>query len=579
MPEPSCRDLDTIRIIKYKFEKGEYDNNPEHGFGRYKEFVKLSCHPTLTSENVTEGDFQKQLITWDEEKLQELKDELVNEVLEATNEKMVQRLKQLIIERKAKIDARKSREEGLETPNDNNGDKVDNMPQPSCKDRETMRIIKYYFEEGEYDNDTQEKGFRKYQRYENVTEADLQKKRNIWDKVQLEKLREELVEEIVLSRNEEKVTNLRNLIIEQKAKMPKDIELSSSDDEDDEDDEPAPSDDEDDQPAPSDDEDEVDNMPEPSCTDKEKMRIFMRIFEKGEYDNDTQKGLQNYQRYVGVAGDPTLTPENVTVADLQKQLIIWDEEKLEKLNEELATHEKTVASLKELIIDRKAKIEARKPRVEGLEPPNNNDEDVVVYDESSNNNDESIGTFDQPSTISNTTTNQIFLSQLTQQSELDGRTWSQSQPKVSYTVSEITEMMAKFDSNSLSTHIFLKPKKGSLSKWERTSVDYLYSTIFSQMVDTSKKYKRTTITNFYEEFCNIYKNVTGQENLPPFFKFDKETKTYTRMSSEDISAYVNENMGRNITRTKKRVRVLSGNPADVDNSNSNKKGKRNDSQL
>ena len=99
------------------------------------------------------------------------------------------------------------------------------------------------------------------------------------------------------------------------------------------------------------------------------------------------------------------------------------------------------------------------------------------------------------------------------------------------------------------------------------------------MVDTSKKYKRTTITNFYEEFCNIYKNVTGQENLPSFFKFDKETKTYTRMSSEDISAYVNENMGRNITRTKKRVRVLSGNQADVDNSNSNKKGKRNDSQL
>ena len=576
---PSCRDLYTIKSIKNNFERGEYDNDPKHGFQRYKEFVKLSCHPTLTSENVTEGDFQKQLITWDEEKLQELKDELVNEVLEATNEKMVQRLKQLIIERKAKIDARKSREEGLETPNDNNGDKVDNMPQPSCKDRETMRIIKYYFEEGEYDNDTQEKGFRKYQRYENVTEADLQKKRNIWDKVQLEKLREELVEEIVLSRNEEKVTNLRNLVIEQKAKMPKDIELSSSDDEDDEDDEPAPSDDEDDQPAPSDDEDEVDNMPEPSCTDKEKMRIFMRIFEKGEYDNDTQKGWRNYQRYVDVGGDPTLTPENVTVADLQKQLIIWDEEKLEKLNEELATHEKTVASLKELIIDRKAKIEARKPRVEGLEPPNNNDEDVVVYDESSNNNDESIGTFDQPSTISNTTTNQIFLSQLTQQSELDGRTWSQSQPKVSYTVSEIMEMMAKFDSNSPSTHIFLKPKKGSLSKWERTSVDYLYLTIFSQMVDTSKKYKRTTITNFYEEFCNIYKNVTGQENLPPFFKFDKETKTYTRMSSEDISAYVNENMGRNITRTKKRVRVLSGNPADVDNSNSNKKGKRNDSQL
>ena len=125
--------------------------------------------------------------------------------------------------------------------------------------------------------------------------------------------------------------------------------------------------------------------------------------------------------------------------------------------------------------------------------------------------------------------------------------------------SQMMTLMSAFDEETPSTHIFLKPIRGSLHSWEIKARNYLYVSVLNQFLGSKsmKKYQRMTINTNYKELCNMYMTVTGVNILPPFFQWNHSSKKYVKMSEEEICKYINT-ICRNVGRLKTSINKVLG---------------------
>ena len=112
--------------------------------------------------------------------------------------------------------------------------------------------------------------------------------------------------------------------------------------------------------------------------------------------------------------------------------------------------------------------------------------------------------------------------------------------RMSCTHGEIQKMMNDFDAESPSTHIFLKPTKGTLHRWEHESRKYFYLKLVYKLIPDQclKNNKRLGKNITCKDLSDIYKVSSGMKTLPPFYSYNKTTKMYDRMSEIEITSFM-----------------------------------------
>lgn len=115
--------------------------------------------------------------------------------------------------------------------------------------------------------------------------------------------------------------------------------------------------------------------------------------------------------------------------------------------------------------------------------------------------------------------------------------------------------MSNFDVDTPSTHLFVKPTRGTLNQWEYESRKYLFISLLKPLIkmhENEPKYKRLAHQITFKKINIQYKQITGQIKFPPFFQFDTEKKKYIQMTDVEISKYI-EIMLKNIGRVKNTI--------------------------
>ena len=107
----------------------------------------------------------------------------------------------------------------------------------------------------------------------------------------------------------------------------------------------------------------------------------------------------------------------------------------------------------------------------------------------------------------------------------------------------ISIKMSNFDVDNPSTHLFVKPARGSLYQWGYESRKYLFIFLLKPLTmnQMGSKYKRQSQQITFKKIRDQYKNITGQNMFPPFFQLHGRTQKYVQMTDTEISDYI-ENM-------------------------------------
>ena len=190
----------------------------------------------------------------------------------------------------------------------------------------------------------------------------------------------------------------------------------------------------------------------------------------------------------------------------------------------------------------------------------------------SNNNDHtsevSIGTFDVNSKISIPSDGAFAepLSQLTDIPNNETSAFRQTSldkgdsPNINQSTFDTTTIsikMSNFDGDNPSTHLFMKPARGSLYNWEYESRKYFFIFLlkpFMHQIDL--KYRRQSQQITFKKIRDHYKKITGQKIFPPFFQFHEGKGIYIQMTDTEISDYI-KNILTNISRVKKTINKFS----------------------
>lgn len=136
----------------------------------------------------------------------------------------------------------------------------------------------------------------------------------------------------------------------------------------------------------------------------------------------------------------------------------------------------------------------------------------------------------------------------------------------------ISIKMSNFDVGNPSTHLFVKPERGSLYQWEYESRKYLFLSLLKPLMvhQMNSKYKRQSQQIKFKRICDHYKNITGQNMFPPFFQLHGTTQKYIQMTDTEISDYF-ENMLKNISRVRNTIKRFSEELNNTNNNNNNNK--------
>ena len=130
-------------------------------------------------------------------------------------------------------------------------------------------------------------------------------------------------------------------------------------------------------------------------------------------------------------------------------------------------------------------------------------------------------------------------------------------PTQSCTPTEIEKMMQHFDSKLPSSHIFVKPGRGTLHSWEYESRKYLYLDLIYKMMpdgflnDNKRLKKKMT----YKDLYGIYTDVTGINTFPPFYYYNKESNIYIKMNNNEISNYISKQFEK-VGRLKNKIKEM-----------------------
>ena len=108
-----------------------------------------------------------------------------------------------------------------------------------------------------------------------------------------------------------------------------------------------------------------------------------------------------------------------------------------------------------------------------------------------------------------------------------------------FTKKEFVKKMKKFNESDFSTHLFLKPSQGSLCDWEHAPRRFFYLQIIKPILSEcfARNIKLSTHINHYEIIVSKYKFVTGSNEVPIFYEYNKSKTLYTKMRHTDIIAY------------------------------------------
>lgn len=151
-------------------------------------------------------------------------------------------------------------------------------------------------------------------------------------------------------------------------------------------------------------------------------------------------------------------------------------------------------------------------------------------------------------TCENTNNAAIALSQL---SEITIPTKQSCAPE------EMERMMHDFIPEIPSTHIFLKPGRGTLHTWEYVSRRYFYLNLIQKMIPdgflNSNTRMRKKVT--HKELYATYKATTGMKSFPPFYCYNKSNMTYTKMNDNQVSMYLSKQFEK-IGRLKEKIKRM-----------------------
>ena len=138
----------------------------------------------------------------------------------------------------------------------------------------------------------------------------------------------------------------------------------------------------------------------------------------------------------------------------------------------------------------------------------------------------------------------------------------------------ISIKMSNFDVDNPSTHLFVKPARGSLYQWGYESRKYLFIFLLKPLTmnQMCSKYKRQSQQITFKKVRDQYKNITGQNMFPPFFQLHRRTQKYVQMTDTEISDYI-DNMLKNISRVRNTIKrfseELNNNNNEIEDNNNN----------
>ena len=119
----------------------------------------------------------------------------------------------------------------------------------------------------------------------------------------------------------------------------------------------------------------------------------------------------------------------------------------------------------------------------------------------------------------------------------------------------VSAMMSNFDMDTPSTHIFVRPTRGTLNQWEYESRKFLYVSLFKPLInmnETHQKHQRLGQPITFKKICDQYEKITGRLKFPPFFQFDSKVNKYVQMTDNELSEHI-KSIVKNISRVKNAI--------------------------